>query len=373
MTRRPLSPIWLAQPSRFASISPWRGRIGLVLIALLLLTTLLVFATPMPPAASRDPARRADDQADVVLYETIVEGVRHGGDYYQVAADAQRAGNYPLKPFVTFRLPTLAVVQGSIPSWATPLLLYALALAVFVAWYRRLAPVFSRPPPLLIAMALLAAGMMAFIQAELAPFHEIWAGMFVALSLAVRRPGAWLPAAAFGLVAVLIRETAAPYLALMAVMAWIDGQHREAIGWGIAITILGVVLTLHAHAVAQVVHPLDPQSPGWAGMLGFGFFIRTMTVSTALALMPLWLAAPLIGLSLVGWAAWRDPLGLRMVLLLAGYALVLSIFGRLDTFYWGLLVAPAMLVGLAFIPDGVRDLVAAAQDTRRITVTRVTR
>ena len=41
--------------------------------------------------------------------------------------------------------------------------------------------------------------------------------------------------------------------------------------------------------------------------------------------------------------------------------------------YWGLMIAPAFLVGLAFAPDGVRDLLARARDRRRITVTRLVR
>jgi hypothetical protein len=125
--------------------------------------------------------------------------------------------------------------------------------------------------------------------------------------------------------------------------------------------------------VAQVVRPLDPASPGWSGMLGFGFFVRTMSISTALSLAPLWLAAPLVGLALAGWASWRDPLGLRVFATLATYTLLLSVFGRTDTFYWGLLVAPLLLVGLAFAVDGMRDLVAGAADGRRITVRRIVR
>ena len=62
-----------------------------------------------------------------------------------------------------------------------------------------------------------------------------------------------------------------------------------------------------------------------------------------------------------------------MLVLLAAYAAVLSVFGRLDTFYWGLLVAPLLLVGLAFVPDGIRDLAAALSDRRRITVKRIVR
>ncbi len=373
MMRRTLAPVWLTQPSRFAGTTPRNAWAGLAALAVLLLATLLVFATPSPPAATRTPADRADDQADVVLYETIVENVRHGGHYYAVAADAMRAGNYPLKPFVTFRLPTLAMVQASVPHGVVVVLLYLLAAAVALAWYARLAPAFARPPPRIVAMALLAGGLMAFVQRDLIAFHEIWAGLFIALSLAVYRPEGWLPSVAFGLAATLIRETAGLYLALMAILALFGGQRREATGWMIAGAILAIALAAHAHAVADVVRPLDPESPGWSGRLGFGFFIRTMTVSTALILAPLWVAAPLVGLALFGWAAWRDPLGLRVLVLLAAYAAVLSVFGRLDTFYWGLLVAPLLLVGLAFVPDGVRDLVAAARDTRRITVKRIIR
>ncbi len=373
MVRRPLAPLWLTQPSRFAGLSQRDGWAGIAALALLLLATLLVFAAPSPPAASGAAANRADDQADVVLYETIVENVRHGGRYYAVAADAMRAGDYPLKPFVTMRLPTLAMVQASVPHGVVSALLYLLAAAVAVAWYARLAPAFARPPPRIVAMALLAGGLMAFVQRDLMAFHEIWAGLFIALSLAVYRPAAWLPSVAFGLAAALIRETAGLYLALMAVLALVGGQRREALGWIVAGSILALALALHAHAVAEVVRPLDPTSPGWSGRLGFGFFVRTMTLSTALMLAPLWLAAPLVGLALFGWAAWRDPLGLRVLVLLAAYAAVLSVFGRLDTFYWGLLVAPLLLVGLAFVPDGLRDLLSVVSDRRRITVKRIVR
>ena len=373
MHRRPLAPLWLSRPSRWATLSPRRARLGLGLLAVLILASWLALLSPSPPPVSHDPASRADDQADVVLYEGIVEGVRHGGDYYQVAADALREGSYPLRPFVTFRLPTLAVVQATLPRWGVIAGLWWLAAAVVVAWWVRLSPAFARPPPRLIAMALLAGGMMAFVQPELAAFHEIWAGMLIALSLARRRSEQWGEAAAIALVAVLIRETAALYVGMMLLAALAERRRGEALGWAAVLAVLAVAVMLHAHAVAQVVMPGDPASPGWAGMLGFGFFVRTMTLSTALALAPVWLAAPLVALALAGWASWRDALGLRVVATLAAYALLLSLFGRTDTFYWGLLVAPTLLVGLAFAVDGLRDLVAAALDTRRITVRRVVR
>lgn len=363
-----LSPLWLSAPSRFAGLSGQRARIALVLIVALIALCLTALVTPPPPATIGDG--RATGQPDLVLYEGIVEGVRHGGAYYDVTAAALRLGDYPLRPFVTFRLPTLAMVQAALPPVVTAGLLYLLAFAVMLAWAARLVPALSRKPPVFVALTLLAGGMVAFAQPALAGFHEIWAGLFIALSLALRRPGRWVEACAFGLIAMLIRETAALYVAVMCVAAWWDGRRREALGWAGAVVVLAVVTVLHALAVAQVVTPIDPASPGWSGLLGPGFFVITLAASTALMLAPLWLAALLVALSLMGWAAWRDPLAARALAMFVAYGVLLSLFGRLDTFYWGLMVAPTILIGLVFVPDALRDLWSKARNQRRITVTR---
>ncbi|PNA35363.1 hypothetical protein, partial [Pseudomonas sp. MPR-AND1A] len=84
------------------------------------------------------------------------------------------------------------------------------------AWYRQVRSAFATPTPVWIAMALLAGGLIAFVKADLACFHEIWAGLLIALSLAVRREGKWIEAVAIGLIALLIRETAALYVVIMA-------------------------------------------------------------------------------------------------------------------------------------------------------------
>jgi hypothetical protein len=372
---RAAKPWWTAQPTRFAGLSRGRARAALGLLLLLLAACLLALRAPSPPPASGEPANRAEDQADVVLYQTIVEQVRHGGDYYAITAAALRSGDYPLRPFVTFRLPTLAAIQSRLPDRGSEALLYALAAAVALAWWARFVPAFGRAPPRLVALLLLGAGMLVFVQRELIWFHEIWAGLLIALSLALRRPGRWVEAAAFGLAAMLVRETAALYVGVMAAAAWIEGERREALGWAFALAVFAIVVAAHAHAVAQVVRPLDPGSPGWAGMLGFGFFVRTMTITTALSLPPLWLAAPLVGMALFGWAAWAEPLAGRALATFAAYAILLGVAGRVDTFYWGLLVAGLLLVGLAFVPDGLRDLLrtAAGERRRRITITRVVR
>lgn len=355
---------WLAKPTRFAGLPRRRARIALGVLGLFLLLSL---------TGGGDPAKRGDDQSDVVLYEGIVSGVRHGGGYYEVTADALRAGDYPLRPFVTFRLPGLAMAQAHLPRPATLGLLYLLVAGVLAVWGRKLRDGMNRWPPVLIAIALLAGGLMAFVQSDLWAFHEIWAGLLVALSLGVRRPGRWVEAVAIALAAMLIRETAALYAIVMLAAAWFEGERREAIGWGAALACLAVALGFHAWAVGAVTNPHDPASPGWAGLHGYGFFAKAMVLSTALQLFPMALGALLVTLSLFGWTAWRDPAAGRVAATLAAYGVALALFARPDTFYWALMVAPLSLIGLAFVPDALRDLFRQALDRRRITVTKVSR
>jgi hypothetical protein len=366
--RRALPPLWISSPSRYAVLSPTAARVALAALALLLALTLLALLAPDPTAQDGGDASGGSDLA---LYAQIVEGVRAGGNYYTVAAEALRAGDYPLRPFVTFRLPTLAVVQAALPGWIVAALLYLLAAGVLVAWHARFRAALRRPVAVAIGLVLIGAGSLASWQVELAGFHEVWAGLLIALSLARFRPDRWAEAIGWGLTAAVIRETAALYLLVMAALAWRDGDRRQAFAWGAALAMLALLLAAHAYGVAQVVRPLDPASLGWAGLLGPGFAVRTAHASTGLSLLPLGLGAPLVGLALFGWTAWNSPVALRVVATLLAYAALLATAGRLDTFYWGLLVAPVLLAGLVFAPDGLRDLFAAALDRRRIVVRRV--
>ena len=186
--------LWFASPSRFAGISRGRARVVLALLALLLAFCLTALITPDPQAMG-SAARTEAGQTDLALYEKIVAGVRGGENYYVVAADALRTGSYPLRPFLTFRMPALATVLAAIPQWLpVRYFLFALALCVAGAWANRLRGVLTRPLPAVAALVLMLGSLLTFLQYELAPFHEIWAALLVALSLAIRRPGRWIEA-----------------------------------------------------------------------------------------------------------------------------------------------------------------------------------
>jgi hypothetical protein len=367
---RARDPLWLSAPSRFARVSKRHARWWLAALALLIVLAATAIITPGPPPTHHDPAEAAADRADVLLYQQVVAGVRGGGNYYNVAADAQRQNGYPVRPFVTMRLPTLAMLQATLPDWLTIALIYGIAAGAMFAWYVRLEDALPRVAPRLIGLALFACGSMICLRTDLVAFHEVWAGLLIALSLAVWREEDWLPAIGIAACAMLIRETAALYAIVMGGMALLSGNRREAIGWGASLGLLSLAVGAHFYGWSQVVRPGDPFGPGWSGLLGFGFFAKTITLLTALAPLPELLGVVLVALAIFGWASWRNPVTLRALAVLGAYALLISLFCRTDTYYWGLMVAPFTLIGLAFAPDGLRDLIAAAGDTRRVIVKR---
>ena len=381
MKTRRGAPLWTTGATRFAGMPSAQARIGLVLFLLFLAACLSAIATPGPrPVVDWDSAPRsvASDapppgQTDMLLYETIVADIRGGSPYYAAAAEAQRMGHYPLKPFFAVRLPTLAVVEATLPPLLVSLMLLALCIGTVLAWVARLRPEMAGVVPLGAAGLLVIAGLYVNLDTSFVVFHEVWAGPLMALSLALRRPGRWLPAVAFGLSAMLIRETGLLYVAIMAVFAWVEGERRETLGWLGAIGVFAVVLAAHAHAVSLVSGPLDRVSQGWSGLEGFGFYVRLATISSGLDILPQWLASLVLGTALFGWLAWRDAVASRALVVFAAYAALISLFARSDNFYWALMTTPVLLVGLVFAVDGLRDMIAAARDTRRITVTRVIR
>ncbi|NNM76006.1 hypothetical protein HJG53_03670 [Sphingomonas sp. ID1715] len=355
------NPIWLKQPTAMAALPPAPARLVLGLVALLLAFCLTAVTAPEPPKAYGDAAHHAEDRADILLYQRIVQGLGEGEDYYPLVAESLRTGNYPLKPFVTFRLPSLATVQAAFPPAGSFLLMIGLAGAVLRVWWLWLGSATNGRRSQLIGAALLVCGVAVLAKPEMVPFHEPWAALLVALSLGCRTEERWGVAVVTGLAAMLIRETAALYVAVMAGMALIERRPREILGWGAALTVFALAVAAHAAAVSDVVRTDDPASPGWAGMLGFGFTVNVLRGTTSLAHLPTGPALLLTGLALFGWAAAPGALARRVLATILAYGTLLALFCRADTFYWGLMIAPAFLVGLVFVPDGLKDLIAAAR------------
>jgi hypothetical protein len=306
------------------------------------------------------PAPERERDEDLALYDRAIERIQYGEHYYQFIVAEQRAAEYPVRPGVAVRLPTLAYIDAwlGIPGQIAASL--ALLAAVLLAWWRRLGEEAGSARIRRLAFGLLLIGATLGLNRHFFVLHELWSGMLLALAFGLHRPGRWGWALAATALAVAIREHALPFVLLMAAMAFWRRDWREGAAWSALALAFLAFLGVHLHIIAQQVLPSDQHGQGWLDLRGLSGWISNVTLSSNLRFLPGFAAGPLIVLAMLGWAAWKSPAGLFGFLLYGGYGLLFMIAGRPDTYYWGVMVAPAVLVGLAFAPAGLRALIAAA-------------
>ena len=332
--------------------------------------TTVGFTEAVAGGAAAAAAARPRDH-DLALYDRVISRIGRGENYYSAAAEEHRKADYPLRPGVAVRLPTLAYLdmwlgdQGQGADALVPGELGAALLllgAVVWAWWRRLGEEPGGAPFQRIGTALMFMGASLGLNRYYFVLHELWAGMLIALSLALHRPGQrWLGAVLVAGLALAIREHALPYVLLMGALALWRRNWRESAAWGALLALFGLGLALHLHLVAQQVLPGDPSGPTWLALRGLSGWLSNVVLSSNLRFLPHFVSGPLVILMVFGWAGWRSSLATTATLLYLGYGLAFMLIGRADNFYWGAVIAPAMLVGLAFVPRGVRSLILAAR------------
>lgn len=294
---------------------------------------------------------------DHALYLSILRDVEAGEPYYEAAAREQRANNYPLRPFVTVRLPTLAHLFAAIGLTGGALLVAATGVAAILAWRRRLMSEPGLPGYARFAAMLIAANLSQVLNRSWVLIHEVIAGTLIALALALYRPGRPWAAMAVLAAAVAIRETVLPVAALLGCFALIDRDWRAAGAWlAFGLGALAM-LAFHAAAVAGVTHAADLSSPGWSSFGGWKTYLAFVHHTSAIRALPTWITVLLVPLALLGWAAWRSRLALAVLGVQLFYTALLMAIARSDNFYWAMLVVPTLSMGLIFAPAALTALV----------------
>jgi hypothetical protein len=358
--RRISRPIWLNQPGRLSAMTP-SVAIGTLALLLVLIAGLLWTGGDADPVADRlTPVSAA-----------ILDHVRHGQDFYSAAIDALRENGRPLRPvLLAVPLPALPVTLALMPPLVGQLLLVLLGLAVIAGWARRCWPLFEGRGPRALAIILLVAGLYPAFDRAMVSVPEVWAALLIALSLVQRRPDAMPTAVALGLAAMILSPVALLHALLMAFLAWRAGAEREATGWIGATAIAMILYAAHAHRLNAVVGPIDPAIASPIALQLPGAWLAAIASASGVGVLPMVIALPLAVLAALGWAHWRQPVARRAGITLAAYALLGLLTGAPA---FALAVAPLIFLGVVFAPDAVRELIAAARDRRRITVTRVVR
>ena len=314
-------------------------------------------------------ARPRDD--DLALYDRVIARISKGESYYTAVADEHRKSDYPLRPGVAVRLPTLAYLdlwlgdRGQGDAVVVPgevIAALALLAAVVWAWWGRLGAEPGGARYQRIGTALIFMGASLGLNRYYFVLHELWAGMLIALSLGLHRPGRkWLGAVLAAGLALAIREHALPYVMLMAATALWRREWKESAAWLALIVAFFAYLGVHLYLVAQQVRPDDVMGPNWLVLRGMSGWLSSIVLSSNLRFLWHWVAGPVVLLMVLGWAGWKSPLGSTATLLFLGYGLLFMLAGRADNFYWGAVIAPVMFAGLAFMPRAVSSLAKAAR------------
>jgi hypothetical protein len=350
--------------NRWQGLSRRAALAVLTLLAALILFGLIDPATvEVPRVAPAGPgAMQAQGMTgDHALYANVAKRVAAGENYYAAAAAEHRANSYPLKPFVTVRLPTLAYGFAWLGPTGGLVLVAAIGVAAILVWRRRLMHEAALPPYARFGALFMAANLSPILSPEWVLIHELAAGALIALALALYRPERPWAALAVLLAAALIRETVLPAAMLLGCFAMFDRDWRAVAAWLAFGLGLLAVLILHMQAVDAVLRPGDLASPGWDGMGGWHAYLAFVHHVSAFRFLPVGAVAVLVPLALLGWAAWRSRTAHAMLAVQLIFAAVLMLFARPNNFYWALLVVPTLFTGLIFVPAALAGLVRSVQ------------
>jgi hypothetical protein len=320
------------------SLSPWKAR---ALLAGLLILMAVAGYFGRAPVITGSVSR--GHFSDLDMHRLAAAGVHRGESYYDALGPVLRRWGYAPKPFFAWRLPTLAWSIGKLPRpEIAKVLLMALAVAMMLAWARRLRPQLGFPLTCVALLLLIPSLVLASLPHWYFQ-HELWAGLLIALSLALY-PRHWAAAVVCGLAALMIRELTLAYVVIMCVWAAYERRTREMLAWLAGIVAFVAYLAMHARIVTAHQMPTDLSDPSWLRLAGWPFVVACSSWMFW-ALIPYWLGGALSVFGVFGLLASRNG---RLLTSGLAYMAAFCIVGKPFNDYWGLMYTPLLAVGLAF-------------------------
>ncbi len=321
----------------------WRAIIFIILLAIIALGA--NFAHHQVIDTVNVNSIPASQIGDVKLYQNIAERVAKGEGYYGAVAAEHRAHNYPLKPFVTVRLPTLAYAIALIGQNAMRFIMLALICATTVAWFLFFRQSISSIVWLFLLAVAIPIFCFAFLLESMVMLHECWAAILIALMIGVHgRAPVWI-SVSIALMACMIRELAFPVLVMMAVFAVYKKHWKEAVQWGAASVLFILYLFYHAYCISNITMPGDLVSPGWGGLRGWSLLTQSIARVTILSSFIPSVTAAIIILSMFGWLNLNVAKGFYVATIISGYSVLMMVFARPNNFYWVFLLLPLIMTG----------------------------
>jgi hypothetical protein len=296
--------------------------------------------------------------ADLKCYQTIVEKINAGESYYSAAGQTLRSMGYTTANVFNWRLPTLAWFLGHLPTLKMgQAISFILALVTLLCWM----VVFHQNKYFMWQVfigGLILSGPVIYSLLP-GPFlsHEFWAGTLIALSLASHALGWRYASVIAGVLALLLRELSLPFVGIMMVLAFNEGNRREAMFWMIGILAFVAAMIMHWSIVSKLITEHDKVlQGGWIVFGGWAFVLNTVQMHPLLILAPPWIAAIILPLAILSLAGWRGKPNSRLFSTVLIYVLAFSIVGRSFNIYWGLMYAFLIPLGLLHVPYILKKL-----------------
>lgn len=319
-----------------------------------LLTLPVAFAialafTPPDPL----PALTQGQQGDTALWTAIVERMTAGESYYEASSTELRARHYPTRSIFNWRQPLAYEVTAAIG----PRMARALLVAIGIWLIFQSGRIFHWRLLALLAMA----NSTLMIAAPYAPYlTELWAGAFLALSVLSYAEDRGRTGAAWGLLALFVRELAAPYCVLATVISAQRRRWAELAIWVVGAGLYGVYYAWHAAQALRHISLNDvAHAQSWLCWGGLRFLLQTLRHNGLFLIWPTAVFAMFVtGLAAAAWAP-AAPLHLRAAV--AGYSVLFLAVGQPFNGYWGFLTAPLMSLWFTHAPAGLRALLGRPQ------------
>lgn len=290
---------------------------------------------------------------DLGLYERVVEGVRSGGNYYDVVMHEHLAGPYATSPPTAIRTPVLTYIHVILGDFA-PWLLAALAILVILVLLRETEVITKNRLEWYVAIACSAIAFGMYANPSAAYFHEAWAAVLMVLSMFLASKNRIVWAATLGLLAVSIRELAAPFLVLMLIFHFRSGWRRW-VPWLASLSVFSALYALHWRAAVDASKGLTALvSPPWMVFGGWPHAVDAFMFSGPLRVLPFAVSAIVLPLAILGWISVDAKFARLVSVTVLAFWVFFCLAGRVQNAYWGHLVASITLVGLAFAPRAFR-------------------
>lgn len=333
------------------------------IVFLLVLISLTAWALLSGSIDDQRTHATSEEESDLGLYRAIIERVRGGEGYYEVAVSEQVERGFATYPPMTVRLPMLSWVVAGLGEQGAHLALIVLVGAGIVAFLHATESMPLGRVEWIASTTLLAAGSALAFAPMSIYFHEIWAFGFILIGISAAARGKWWLAIIAALAAASFRELAAPFLLALMLLALLQANIRRALATaGASIVFVGAYL-LHGKEIKNLAGTNSTPSPNWLDFGGWPFIVDLIHTTTPIMVVPYWLAAVLIAFALVGWfrlvIIGSQPHRVMFAAWLS-FVIVFLFIGAPNNIYWGLLFAALVLPGIAASPRGImlvaRDL-----------------